>query len=92
MSIEDLIVKERGRIRGFVGIGKEFSYLRIINKEDFGNVFILSVVYDYALDCYNYWKKEGVVNAKEESLVSTYRAMYGIYQEFYNKGGSKGGD
>lgn len=80
-ELEQILKRERPRSLAFVEIGREFDYLNLINKEYFAGVFRMNGdkgVYNFALDSYSYWKRNGVLHAKHESLLSTLRMLYQI--------------
>jgi hypothetical protein len=81
-TLDDLVRIERNRIHAFIDAKKEFLYLSLMNSTHFDGAFDIGKVYDFALDSYSYWKRNGVVNAKEESLVTTFKVLYNKYEEY----------
>jgi len=84
-DLEEMVRVERNRIHAFVDAEKEFLYLTLANNAHFGGAFDINKVYDFALDSYSYWKRNKVVNAKEESLVTTFKMMYQEYMKYIYK-------
>ena len=81
-ELELLLNKERPRAFAYCDMGKPFTYLVEINKDYFCDVFNINKVYDFALDDYNYLRRNGVTNAKHESLVRTFRALYNVVDKY----------
>jgi hypothetical protein len=81
-NLEDVLRKERPRAYAYCDMNKPFTYLDEVNKEYFMCLFPKDKVYDFALDAYNYWKKNGVLNAKHESLVTTFKMMYKQFERY----------
>ena len=87
-DLELLVKKERSRVWAYCDMGKPFDYIRDVNNEYFCGSFELQSngktkgVFDIALDDYNYLKRNNVVNAKQESLLRTFKAMYNIVDKY----------
>ena len=87
-DLELLVKKERPRVWAFCDMGKPFDYIRNVNDEYFCGSFELKSsnkvkgVFDMALDDYSYLKRNNVVNAKQESLLRTFKAMYKVVDEY----------
>jgi len=83
-NLESILRIERLRSKEYILMNKPFIYLDIINKEYFCNFFDKEYIYNYSLDAYNYWKKNEIVNAKQESLISTLKMMYNTIMKIKN--------
>ena len=84
-NLEDILKKERHRSLAYIEIGKPFTYIYNINNEYFCGAFNKWKLYDFALDSYSYWKSNGVLHAKHESLLTTLRMMYNTYVKYKNE-------
>jgi hypothetical protein len=74
--LELILKRERPRSLTYVFMNKEFSYLRLVNDRYFANLFMQDSINDFCLDAYNHWKKNNVVGAKHEALLTTLKMMY----------------
>ena len=83
VSLDDLVRKERNVAWAYIDKKEEFKYLDRLNDVYFCGVFNMRSVYDFSLDAYSYWKKNKVLNAKHESLISSFRMMYDTFERLY---------
>lgn len=74
--LETVIKRERPRSLTYVFMNKEFEYLKMINDRYFEGVFTQGTINDFCLDAYNHWKRNNVVGAKHEALLTTLKMMY----------------
>ena len=81
-ELEYLLKKERPRALAYCDMGKPFSYLHEVNKEYFCCAFDTNKLFDFALDDYNYLKRNKVTHAKHESLVRTFTMMYKVVDKY----------
>ena len=84
-ALEDILKRERPRSLAYIEIGQPFTYLDMVNKEYFAGIFKMwgeKGVYNFSLDSYSYWKRNGILHAKHESLLSTLRMMYQVSKKY----------
>lgn len=81
-DLEQILIKERPRSWAYIDAGKPFTYLDMVNKEYFCGIFNKEKLYDRSLDIYNYFKRNGVLHAVQESLLRTLTEMYSCSKKY----------
>ena len=81
-ELESILKKERPRCWAYVDMGKPFTYLDMVNEEYFCGIFEREKLYDRSLDVYNYFKRNGVLYAVQESLIRTLSEMYTVTKKY----------